>query len=556
MADSSGGRIAGVGPTGGPPPKFFARQATGLVREASWFDMVLYNMVENTTLGVGFAFGVSYILTALVGTNLVVAQIIATIAGIFVVTTWGLLSSAIPRSGGDYVLNSRVISPALGFIGSWGLFIANLVFAGTVAAWMSQLMLSPAFASLGMVLDNQALASLGTELATPNAAVIIGTLLLVITGLINVLGIRTVMRVQAVMVAIGMISFLLSVVILIFMPTGTFVANFNSVSQPFTHVANTYEYFLAQATKNGLHIDFSNSVGFTIVAFLAIQGLVANSFWSAYVGGEVKWVRGTRRQLTNMLVPVIVTGTLLTIAFALLFDRAGYNFITAANFLSSSVPSKYTIPAPPYSTLLVAVATKNAVVTGIIGFGLCGWGFAMALANYLFMSRMLFAWGFDRVVPLKVAEVNARLHSPIVALAIILVGSEAVLFIFAYLHNQITSFVASYFLIGQLALALIGLSGIVFPFIRRELYEHSPAKLEIVGIPVISIAGAVTLLVEIGTGTIYFFFPTLGLPSFGTTAAVLLIPLLVGAAIFFISKAIRARQGIDLSAVYREIPPE
>src|SRR5579859_4973325 len=130
MAQSNVGS-GGAGTASQAPPKFFARQATGLVREASWWDMVLFNTVENTTLGVGFAFGVTYILTALVGTNLVVSQIIATIAGIFVVTTWGLLSSAIPRSGGDYVLNSRVVSPALGFIGSWGLFVANLVFAGT-----------------------------------------------------------------------------------------------------------------------------------------------------------------------------------------------------------------------------------------------------------------------------------------------------------------------------------------------------------------------------------------------------------------------------------------
>jgi amino acid transporter len=553
MAESSVGRIA---TDSGPSPKFFARQATGLVREASWWDMVLFNVVENTTLGVGFAFGVTYVLTALVGTNLVVSQIIATVAGLFVVTTWGLLSSAIPRSGGDYVLNSRVLSPALGFIGSWGLFVANLVFAGTVAAWMSQLMLAPAFASLGMVLNNAGLASIGSDLGTAGPTVIVGTALLLITGLVNVLGIRTAMRVQALMVAIGMLGFLVALGVLVYMDRSTFIANFNSVSQPFTHQANTYQYFLREAARSGLQITSSHSVEYTIVAFLAIQGLVANSFWSAYVAGEVKGVRNTRRQLGNMVLPVIATGTLLTIAFALLFARTGYNFVTAANYLSSAVPQKYSIPAPPYSSLLVAVATRNAVVTGIVGFGLCGWGFAMALANYLFMSRMLFAWGFDRVVPLKVAEVDDRFHSPMTALGVVLVGAVAVLLIFAYLHNQITSFVASYFLIGQLALALIGVAGILFPFVRRDLYERSPAKWEVAGIPVIVVAGAVTLLVEIGTATIYFFFPTLGLPDVKTTAAVFFIPLLVGAAIFFGSRAVRARQGIDLDALYREIPPE
>ena len=545
-----------VVPDTGTAPAFFARQATGLVREAGWFDMILFNTVENTTLGIGFAFGVSYILTALVGANLIVAQLIATIFGVFVVTCWGLLSSAMPRSGGDYVLNSRVLSGLWGFVGSWGLFIANLVFAGTVAAWMSQLMIAPAFAALGMVLNNASLANIGTTLSTPGWTVIIGTLLLLGTLVVAARGIRFSMRVQAVAVLIGMISFLLTVIVLLFTSQQSFIANFNAVSQPFTHVSNTYQYFQTQANAGGFHLSFANTVPYTIVAFLAIQGLVANSFWSAYVAGEAKGARGTRRQLTNMILPVLITGTLLLVAFILLFNRTGYQFESAANYLSSFVPGKYAIPAPPFSTLLVAVSTRNVVLTVLIGFGLCGWGVAMALANYLFMSRMVFAWGFDRVIPIKFSEVSERFHSPIIALGIIAAGAEIVLFVFAYLHNQITSFVASYFLISELALALVGLSGILFPFVRRELYEHSPAKLEIGGIPVISIAGAVTLVGEIGTTAIYFFYPSLGLPSFLTTAEVLFIPLIVGVLIFVAAKMVRKRQGIDLSAVYQEIPPE
>ncbi|HZU14965.1 MAG TPA: amino acid permease [Chloroflexota bacterium] len=535
---------------------FFARQATGLVREAGLLDMILFNIVENTTLGVGFAFGVTYILTALVGTNLVVSQIIATIFGLFVVTTWGLLSASIPRSGGDYVLNTRVLSPALSFVGSWGMFMSSLVFNGIVAAWVSQLMLSPAFASLGMVMHNSTLANIGSALGTTGWTFVIGTIALLVTGFVAMLGMRPSMRVQAVMVLIGMLGFVVALLALVFMGHSTFVSNFNAVSKPYTHQADTYHYFLTAATKGGLSITYSHAVQYTFIAFLAIQGLVANSFWSAYVAGEIKGVRGTRRQWFMMLAPVLITGILLTLAFILLFYRLGYNFVTAANYLSAADPTKYAIPAPPYASLLTVLGTGNGLLTFIVGFGLCGWGIAMALANYLFMSRILFAWSFDRIVPLKISEVNDRLHSPIVALGIVFVGSEVVLYIFAFLHSQASSFVASYFLLGTLALALVGVSGIVFPYIRRDMYENSPAKIEVAGIPVISIAGAITLLGEIGTGLIYFFYPTLGLPSFGTTAAILLIPLAVGLAIFLVAKAVRQREGIDLNAVYRSIPPE
>jgi amino acid transporter len=540
----------------GAAPAFFARQATGLVREASWTDMVIFNTVENTTIGVGFAFGASYILTALVGANLIVAQVLATIFGLFVCTTWGLLSAAMPRSGGDYVINSRVLSGAWGFVASFALFIAQLVFAGTVAAWITELMLSPAFSALGMVLKSSALVNIGTQLSTSGWTVIVGTLLLLGTGYVAMRGIRFSMRVQAITVAIGVLAFALTLIVLIFTSQSSFIHNFNAVAQPYTHVSDTYQYFITQASKGGFQLSFAKTVPYTLVAFLAIQGFVANSFWSAYVAGEAKGARGTRRQLSNMLAPVLITGILLTIAFALFFARTGYNFEAAANYLSASLPGKYAIPAPPFSTLLVAISTQNPVLTGIIGFGLCGWGIAMALATYLFVSRIVFAWGFDRVVPIKIAQVNERFHSPVIALVIIGAGAEAFLLIYTYLHTQIASFVASYFLLPALALALVGLSGVLFPYLKRDLYEHSPAKLEIWGIPVIVVAGGVTFIGEVATGCMYFFYPTLGLPSVPFTAAVLLIPMAVGVLIFYVSKAVRRRQGIDLGAVYQEIPPE
>jgi amino acid transporter len=543
--------------TPGTTPKFFARQATGLVREAGWLDMVLFNAVGNTTLGIGFAFAMTYVLVALVGASLVWAQIVSTIFGLFVVVTWGLLSSAIPRSGGDYVLNTRVISPFWGFVGSWGLIIANFIFSGNVAIWFSQYMLGPAFASLGMVTHDQNLASLGTTLSGPGATFIIGTIFLALTGLICILGMRIAMRVQLITVIIGMIAFVTTVLSLLFIDHNTFVHNFNAVAQPYTNQPDTYNYFLQQSGKAGFTLDYSRAIEFTIVAFLSIQGFVANSFWSAYVAGEIKGVRGSRRSVGMMLVPVIVTGSLLTLAFWLLLDRGGNDFVSAVNFLSGAAPNTYALPAPPYSNMLAAIASNNPVITFIVGFGILGWGVAQSLVNYLFMSRVMFAWGFDRVLPLRLAAVSDRFHTPVVALAVAFAGAELTLIAFVYFHSStIATFQATVFLIGQLSLILVGVSGVVFPYLKKEMYERSPAKMEFGGIPVMVICGVITTIGETGTLLIYFFYPQLGLPTFQTTAVVLAIPLVSGAVIFLGAKMIRSRQGLDLAAVYREIPPE
>jgi amino acid transporter len=168
----------------------------------------------------------------------------------------------------------------------------------------------------------------------------------------------------------------------------------------------------------------------------------------------------------------------------------------------------------------------------------------------------MFAWGFDRIVPLKVAEVSDRFHTPVVALALVFIGAEATLLGFAFMHGVVATFQASVFLIGQLSLLLVGVAGVIFPYVKKQLYQTSPAKILVAGIPLMVICGAVTVLGELGTLLIYFFYPTLGLPDFKTTAAVLLTPLAIGAAIYLVAKYVRSSQGIDLGAIYREIPPD
>jgi len=147
-----------------------------------------------------------------------------------------------------------------------------------------------------------------------------------------------------------------------------------------------------------------------------------------------------------MLLPVIVTGTLLTLsAFILPFNRVGWP--TSLHLLKHSSSQLLAIrgmPTPAVFLSLVAMGNEQRVRHVPGWFRLCGWG-AMALGNYLFMSRMLLAWSFDRIV-LKISEVNDRLHSPIVSPRTRLYWLEGSTVDLRLKHSQInTSFVASYF---------------------------------------------------------------------------------------------------------------
>jgi APA family basic amino acid/polyamine antiporter len=99
----------------GEAPTLFLRKATGLVKGWSKFDAFLYSFmsVNFVTLGLFFAFSV----LAFVPTGQILPALL--ISGVFVsflVVTYAGLISVMPRAGGDYVWQSRVLGGGIAFV--------------------------------------------------------------------------------------------------------------------------------------------------------------------------------------------------------------------------------------------------------------------------------------------------------------------------------------------------------------------------------------------------------------------------------------------------------
>jgi hypothetical protein len=88
------------------------------------------------------------------------------------------------------------------------------------------------------------------------------------------------------------------------------------------------------------------------------------------------------------------------------------------------------------------------------------------------------------------------------------------------------------------------------------LYLASPAKIEIAGVPLCVIAGAITVIGELFVGFVYVTDARLGMTQ-PVRGLILTFGILIGGAIaYYILRAIRARQGISLDYTFKEIPPE
>src|SRR3970040_1569606 len=101
-------------------PEVFVRKSSGLVRVMSPSSAFVYNIL---TMGLIFPWTYLWAPGALPGGRLVEGILLAMILEIPIALAYVWLSTALPRSGGDYVFQSRVLGGGIGF---------TLVFSGLV----------------------------------------------------------------------------------------------------------------------------------------------------------------------------------------------------------------------------------------------------------------------------------------------------------------------------------------------------------------------------------------------------------------------------------------
>jgi amino acid transporter len=115
-------------------------------------------------------------------------------------------------------------------------------------------------------------------------------------------------------------------------------------------------------------------------------------------------------------------------------------------------------------------------------------------------------------------------------------------------------------LAGCLGVVIVAVAAIALPLRRPDLYRASPANLKFLGVPVLWIAASLSIVVFVGLAVVSTQYPALVMS--GDPANFWWIPawfagLIVGGALlYYVPRFIRARRGINVSFVYRELPPE
>ena len=280
-------------------------------------------------------------------------------------------------------------------------------------------------------------------------------------------------------------------------------------------------------------------------------------FWTAYVAGEIRNANQTRRNISSMAGAAILNAAFFITLVYLLYSKVGIPF------LSGITLAGYTSALPFSSTLqalsAVLVLSTGSFVAGVIVLTAITLGYSVLLlpALYLQPIRSIFAWSFDRVVPLRWSSVNSRFHTPLLST----VGVFAIIEVALILIT-----VESNFLYGIFSAAIIApafssifatsIAAIVLGFKKRNMTgKGSNHRIALLGC--ISLAFILFMTFEYLSNESYFFdIPSSGLSSTALIALnFIFIP--IGALIYFISYSLRKRNNnIDLNAIASQIPPE
>lgn len=546
--------------TGEVRPGLFARRATGLVREIGAFDLFAYS-VNNQNIGLGVLWFLLIVPAVYFGADLVWSVLIAGVLSFFVPTAYALLNTIVPRSGGDYVFVSRVFGPWIGFAGSWIFVIWAWFYTGGPAAFFGKYGLAGLLRYVGAITRRPGLIAAGEWFYSSWGAFIIGTVLIWLFIGLFIWGTKRYMRIQNVLFAIAMLGLVVGFLVMVTTSPAGFEMRFNDYVASLGGSENAYAKVQEMAANDpDVPLDIPPGINWKETLKSTIWGVYIMLFamYAAYLGGEIKSAR--RTNMVALPLAVIVVTVIIAVLLVPYLRVVGQEWLAALAYFdpdNGMATAEKIGPilgmssfAPNFNEL--AAIASPPIVGVFICFAFLFWTYAWMPISILSASRVLMAWGFDRLVPEKLSEVHPRFHTPVYALLLIGVMAEISLFLMAFGYMGLLSGNFSQLLL----FAIVCATAMAIPYRLKETFEASPVAWRIAGIPVVSIIGFLGL---ISVGVIEYMLYTDVIVGIGGNKVYLYTNLGVFASGFILYPIIRAwrrSQGIDVELAAREIPPE
>jgi amino acid transporter len=535
-------------------PEVFTRKSSGLVRVMSPYSAFIYNIL---TMGLIFPWTYLWAPGALPGGRLVWGILLAMIFEIPIALTYVWLSTALPRSGGDYVFQSRVLGGGIGFSIVMSGFVIWILQWVALSGWLlSYLGFASLFLGLGGTMGNPSLTAIGVWFTTPWGIIIVSILNALLAMLLLVSGFKNYVKFQYVMWYATLLSFGLMLYLFFAATPETFAQRLNDFVVASGGSPNFYETAINAA--KGANIDLNPS--FSLMATLLVAPIAWTSLqwatYSAQQNGEIKGARSFQNQMVIILGSLIATGVLLAI-LAVAFEKAigtEFLYVAGAGYWAGLAEGKFN-GAFLWPNIVAMALAASPIIVVLIAFGYILNSFQIVNNCYIGMTRVMVAMSLDRLLPEWVSRVSDRLHTPVNAHLVYFLASIPVILVYN-LWGQWTALTLGVTFACGYVFVVTALSGALMPYRAKAIYDASPGAVYKLGnIPLVTILGVIGTIVGGAMVLMFMFQEALGLTS-PLAYQVVFGVLAVAVIWYFLAKMIQRSRGINVDYAFKEIPPE
>lgn len=530
-------------------PRLFVRKSSGLIRTVGIWGAIVFGVhcISLSSSGILTFYSVPGLWP---GADILVVLTLSAILCAMHAYTFSQIGAAAPRAGADYTLASRTLSPWLAFPASFALVLFSGLVAGSLIAWIPTVAL-PAFLRATGILYSQAWAADLATFAQSQAGILVfGTAGVLITLISLFFPTRSVVRVMGIGFVLGLAAW---AVILFSFATGsadTFVANWDK------YVPNgPYNQVIPTALDNGMVFD--RSFGNTAIAGLIMGFWIFYGYYiPTFFAGEVK--DAPKTLLWGAWGSLAVTWAIFAGGILLFTRFVPQDWMAAEGWLFINGGAlKQPFQAEPFVTFYASVLQPNAIFFLIMAVGFIYTLINLAQTYFFYASRIMFAWSFDRVVPEWISAVHEKTGSPRNAVLVIAVLAELGVLASAFYSALFVQL--NFVFYAAITMIVPIVAAIVYPFRKRQLWEQGAGHVRatIAGIPTMTLVGLGTLGFILLLVASPFIWPAVGFGSQQGQALTIFGAIIgVGVVTFGVARWYRqSREGIDIMATFREIPP-
>jgi len=270
--------------------------------------------------------------TALEGSNLILGIVFAFVFELPIALAYVWLATALPRSGGDYVFQSRVFGGGFGFTVVFAFFVVWILQWVALSGWLlATLGIAPTFIGLGVTTGVQTFTDIGTWAASTTGIIVIsianalGALVLLVTGF------RNYVRFQYVMWYAILISF--GIVLLLFLTNDP--ASATGRLDTFAGEVDGVQGFFATARAAAADAGVNFDPPFWLFGTLLVAPIAWTSLqWATYSseqGGEIKNANVFRSQVFIIVGSLALTAGLLILLAVALQQGIGQDGVLVAS---------------------------------------------------------------------------------------------------------------------------------------------------------------------------------------------------------------------------------